>query len=82
MSVAAGDDEGEGGEFQWRVRGAGIDERGVDVSLEVIDGDKGLVESEGHSFRVADAHEQCAGEAGTFCNRDGVNFARARLRRW
>jgi hypothetical protein len=74
VGVTAGDDEGQGGELERRGSGVGCEQRGVDVTLEVVDGDEGLVEGEGHGFGAADADEQGAGESGTFCNCDCVNL--------
>ena len=74
MGVAAGDDEGEErlGRLVRGCRGCGFHEDGVDVAFEVVDGDEGLVESEGEGFGVEDADEEGSGESGAFGDGDGV----------
>ncbi len=47
---------------------------GVDVALEVVDGDERLAECVGESLGVTDADEQRAGEAGAFGDGDGVEL--------
>src|SRR5712671_1821896 len=73
MRVAAGDDEGEDGEFHWGFAAlACFHKDGVDVAFEVVDGDQRLVEAEGEGFGVGDADQQCAGETGAFGDGNGV----------
>jgi hypothetical protein len=41
-----------------------VEEDGVDVAFEVVDGDEGEAGGEGEGLGVGDADEECAGEAG------------------
>lgn len=45
----------------------------MDVAFEMVDGNQRLVESEGQSLGIADAHQQRSGEAGALCNCDRVD---------
>ena len=73
VGVSAGDDEGE--QRPGRGEGGGmLEQHGVDVTFEVVDGDEGLGKRGGESLGVADADEQSAGEAGAFRNGDGVEL--------
>ena len=79
VGVAAGDDEGEGGNrtsdgepSSWGPGVGCFHQDGVDVAFEVVDGDEGLVEAEGEGFGVGDADEEGAGEAGAVGDGDGV----------
>ena len=68
--MAAGDDQGQGG-FRVRLRtlptsGRGfalIQQDGVDVAFEVVDGDERQTLREGQSLGVGDAHQQRSGES-------------------
>ena len=74
MGVAAGDDEGEHGKLQFVVALlALLQQHGVNVAFEVVDGDQRLVEGEGESFGVADADQQGSGESGALRDGDGVD---------
>ena len=67
-----------------RLRFGVLQEDGVDVAFEVVDGDERLAEAEGQGFGVGDADEQRADEAGAFGDGDGVEIVRvvtSRLRR-
>ena len=50
-----------------------LQQYGVDVAFEVVDGDERLAESPGQGFGVADADEQGTGEAGAFGDGDRVH---------
>ena len=45
----------------------------VDVAFEMVDRKQRLVEGEGQSLGIADAHQQRSGKAGTLRDRDGVD---------
>ncbi len=45
----------------------------MDVAFEMIDGNQRLVEGEGQSLGIADAHQQRSGEAGALGDCDGVD---------
>ncbi len=53
-----------------------LEQHGVDVAFEVVDGDERLAERVGEGFGVADADEQRAGEAGAFGDGDGVEVGK------
>ena len=50
-----------------------LEQHGVDVAFEVVDGDQRLVEGEGQRLGVADADQQSSGEAGTLGYGDGID---------
>jgi hypothetical protein len=49
-----------------------VQQDGVDVAFEVVDGDEGQVGGEGQGFGVGDADEERSGEAGAAGDGDGV----------
>src|ERR1700690_70359 len=49
-----------------------VEEDGMDVTFQVVDGDQGKIVGEGESFCVGDADEEGSGEAGTAGDGDGV----------
>src|ERR1039457_1623027 len=51
-----------------------IQQDGVDVAFEVVDGDEGQPVGEGQGFGVGDADEEGSGEAGTGGDGDGVEI--------
>ncbi len=68
LTTSASMGSGEGG----LVLRAHLQQHGVDVAFEVVDGDERLAEREGQGLGVGDADEQSAGEAGAFGDGDGV----------
>jgi hypothetical protein len=53
-----------------------VEEDGVDVAFQVIDGDEGEVVGEGQGFGVGDSDKKSAGEAGTAGDGDGVEVGK------
>jgi len=51
-----------------------IQEDGVDVAFQMVDGDEGQVVGEGESFGVGDADQKRSRETGTAGDRDGVEI--------
>ncbi len=73
VGVATTNDQGEDRELEGGLLAfAHFKQDGVDVALEVVDGNEGLAEGKGQGFGVGDAHEQGAGEAGAFGDCNGV----------
>ena len=56
-------------------RGRVVEERGVEVGLDVVDADQGDAEGEGEALCGIEADDQRGGEAGTVGDGDGVNPA-------
>ena len=68
----AGDPGTWGTRRSWVGRLTFIEEDGVDVAFEVVDGDEWQSLGEGEGFGVGDANEERSGEAGTAGDGDGV----------
>jgi hypothetical protein len=49
----------------------------VNMTLKVVDGDKRLAQSKGERFGIGDSNQECACQAGTFRDRDGVQVGEA-----
>jgi hypothetical protein len=52
-------------------------QNGVDVTLKMVYGDERLAESEGQRLGIGDSDQQCARQAGAFCDRDCVQIGEA-----
>lgn len=75
LGVAAGGDEGEGGE----VDGFAVEPVGVDVTFDVIDGVEGFVFNEGEGAGGEGADEEGADEAGAVSDGNGVDVVPSAL---
>lgn len=71
MGVASRSDQGDGGEFDFVPFHARFHDDGVDVALEVVDGDDGARVGEGDGLGEGHADEKGTDEAGAFGDGDG-----------
>jgi len=71
--VTTGNDEADGGKLRPLPCFVSFEENRVDVPFEVIYRNERLVQSLGERFRVGDADEQCADEAGALRDADRVD---------
>src|ERR1700719_4515005 len=74
-SVAARDDEADGGHLRMARSKVRFKNHCVNVAFEMIHGDKRLVERQGENFAISHADEECAGEAGALGDGDGVEIS-------
>ena len=74
MGVSAGNDEGQHRKLQIVVSFLPLfEQHGMDVAFEMVDGDQRLVEGEGQSLGIADAHQQGSRKAGALRDCDSVD---------
>src|SRR5258708_37773595 len=74
MSVSAGDDQREHGKFQVSASALfPLEENGMDVAFQMIDGDERFFQSESKRFGKTDSYQQGSGEAWALRDGDGVD---------
>jgi hypothetical protein len=57
-----------------------VEQNGVDVALEMVDGDEGKLLREGKRFSVGNAHKESSGEARPIGDSDRVKIAEGDIR--
>ena len=77
MGVAAGNDQGQRSAIPQLEHLAVRQQNGVDVTLKVVDGDERLAQGKGERLGIGDSNQQCARQAGAFCDRDCVQVGEA-----
>jgi hypothetical protein len=77
MSVAAGNHQGQGSAIAVVEHFLLRHQNGVNMTLEVVDGDQRLAQGKGQRFGVSDAHQERARQAWTLSHGDGVKVREA-----
>ena len=74
-SVAARDDEADGGHLRMARGKVRFENYGVNMAFEMIHCDERLVKRQGENFAIGHADEECSGEARALGDGDGVEVS-------
>jgi hypothetical protein len=77
MSVAAGNHQGQGSAIAIVEHFLLRHQNGVNMTLEVVNGDQRLAQGKGQRFGISDAHQERARQARALGHRDGVKVREA-----